>query len=294
MALLLQLLANGIVRAAVYSLLAVGFGLVLRSLRVFHVAYGAQFLAAVYSFYACATVAGLPIWLAAVTGALAGAAIGWATEEVLYQPLYRRQASSGAALIASLGFAIVVENVIVLIFGNDVKTIVYPLAQGYQLGPIILTWIQILQLVTCSLMVTFLMILTRHLRLFKAIWALGDEPQLLPVLGLPLWRLRGVVMIASGLCVGVAASLIGLEVGMDPRMGMNYLLIAAVAVIVGGVDRSIGWVAGAAALALLQSFAIWQLPARWVDSVTLLFLITVLLLCPRGLLGLRRRIEERS
>ena len=77
MALLVQLLANGIVNGVLFALLACGFGLVYRSIRVFHIAFGGLFLIASYAFYGAAIWLHLPLWVAMLTGILVGAFSGW-------------------------------------------------------------------------------------------------------------------------------------------------------------------------------------------------------------------------
>ena len=80
--------------------------------------------------------------------------------------------------------------------------------------------------------------------------------------------------------------------GMDPHVGMHYLLLGSVAVFFGGVDRYWAWGAGAMLLAALQSLAVWKFSAQWTDLVTFGVLIFVLLFRPQGLFGLRKRLEE--
>ena len=213
-------------------------------------------------------------------------------EKFLYRPFFRRDAGSGSVLVASLGLSIIVQNLFALLFGNEIKTISRGIADSYHLGPIMLTEIQLLQFIISCIVVTIFCLATKHLNSFKAIWAMGDEAELIPVLGLPLFRLRSLVLILSSVCVAIPACLISIDVGMDPHMGMSYLLIAAVAVIAGGVNSYRGWILGSAILALSRSLALWKLSANWVDLGTFSFLIIILLLRPQGLLGSRSRLEE--
>ena len=129
-------------------------------------------------------------------------------------------------------------------------------------------------------------------RYFKAIWAMGDQAELIPVLGLPFGKLRLIVMATGGMLVAVPAMLISYDIGMDPHAGMHYLLLASVAVFFGGVDRYWAWGLGAMTLCALQSLTVWQFSARWIDLVTFGVLIFVLLFKPQGLLGMRKRLEE--
>ncbi len=90
----------------------------------------------------------------------------------------------------------------------------------------------------------------------------------------------------------MAAVLVGLDVGIDPHVGMNAVVIAAVALIVGGVGIFEGAAFGALLVGCLQSIAVWQMSARWQDMVTFLVLIIFLLFRPQGILGRRGRMEE--
>jgi len=91
------------------------------------------------------------------------------------------------------------------------------------------------------------------MRTFKIIWAMGDEPGLVPVLGLPLMRYRALVFALSAGLARLAGGLIAIDVGIDPHMGMSYLLIAAVAVLVGGIDQYSGYYCRAANPIALQT-----------------------------------------
>ena len=292
MNLVLQLLGNGIVQGAVATLYAAGFGFVYRSFRVFHIALGAQFVISCYAFYLCAAVLHLPLGVA-VCGALALSVLfALAVEWVVYRPFFRRGCSPGAMMIASLGVMIIVENLVALAFGNEVRTVSSRLEPSIAFAGLRFTRIQLLQVAVGLGAFAAAGALVRFGRWFKAVWAMGDQPGLLPVLGLPLLRLRLLVMGLSGALVATAAMLISWDVGMDPHVGMHYLLLGSVAVFFGGTDRYWAWGAGAMLLSVLQSLAVWQFSARWTDLVTFGVLIFVMLFRPQGLFGVSKRLEE--
>ena len=294
MNLLLQLLANGVVNGALYMMLAVGFGLVYRTTGIFHIAYGGLYIAAAYLFYTFAALVHLPIMASVLLTVGCSAVLGYLMEYCLYRPFYRRQASSGVMLIASLGMFIIIENIIALLFGNEIKSISRGLAESWRIGPLLLTDIQVAEFAIGLVAVGLFWFLVRRLWIFKAIWAMGDEPDLIPVLGLPLFWLRNVVFMLSSVFVAVPACLICLDVGVDPHMGMSYMLIAVVSVLAGGIGRINGWITGAVLLAILQSLAVWKFSSRWIDLVTFGLLVLMLLLRPHGLISTHSRAEERS
>lgn len=294
MNLLLQLLANGIVNGVLFAMLAFGFGLVYRSARVFHIAYAGIFLIATYAFYAANTLLRLPLWLSLPMGVFVCGAMSWAMELWLYRPLFQMKASAGAVMVASMGAFIIIENVLTLVFGNEVRSLNREIAFRIQLGAIVLTSIQLLQFGIGALLLALLAIAIKKQKAFKIIWAMGDEPDLIPVLGISINKYRSMVFVLSAVMGGTAACLIGLDVGVDPNMGMTYLLIAAVAVLSGGIDRYIGWVAGGFILALFGSIVVWKVSAEWIDLTIFGFLLMVMLLRPQGLFGLKKRLEEKA
>ena len=288
MNLFLQLLGNGIVQGAVAMLYAAGFGFVYRSFRVFHIAMGAQFVFSCYAFYLCAARLKMPLAVAVlgvlVLSVLFAAIIEWA----VYRPFFRKGCSSGVVMIASLGVMIVLENAI----GNEVKTISNSLEPSVAFAGLRFTRIQLLQFFGGVVVFAAVGALVRLSKWFKAVWAMGDQPELLPVLGLPLSRLRLMVMALGGILVAIAAMLVSWDIGMDPHVGMHYLLLGSVAVFFGGTDRYWAWGAGAMLLSILQSLAVWKFSARWTDLVTFGVLIFVLLFRPQGLFGVSKRLEE--
>jgi branched-chain amino acid transport system permease protein len=290
MALLIQLLLNAIVKAAIFSLMAVGFGLVYRSLRFFHIAFGAVYVASAYGMVA-GMVLGLPIGFA--VGVLTGIILGVSMDRGVYLPLETAGASKSVLFVASLGVYIVLVNTIPLIFGNEMKVLYTGSEPSFGVGSLILTRIQIIQLFTGGGSVVAFWLLVRKSTFFKAIWAMGEAPELVLVLGLPRNQLRLVLFGASSFFGSLAALLTAMEVGIDPHVGMQALLVGAVAVLVGGVDVFWGWIGGAVILALLQSLAVWQFSSRWGTLITFTMLIITLLARPQGLFSPAKRREER-
>lgn len=292
MNLFLQLLGNGLVQGSVAMLYAASFGFVYRSFGVFHIAMGAQFVFACYAFYTCATVCGLSLMVAVPIVLALSVAFAAVIELAVYRPFAKKRCSSGVVMIASLGVMIVMENLVALIYGNEVKTISNQLEPSVAFAGLRFTRIQIVQFLVGLGVFAVVGAAVRYGKWFKALWAMGDQSELLPVLGLPVKWLRLGMMMLSGLLVAVPAMLISWDIGMDPHMGMPYLLLGSVAVFFGGVDRYWAWGVGAMLLAALQSLAVWKFSAQWNDLITFGVLVFVLLFRPQGLFGIRKRLEE--
>lgn len=292
MTLFLQLLANGLVNGVLFALLAVAFGLVYRSARVFHVAFGTLYVVSAYLLYAAVTWGQLPIWIGTVLAIIASAVLGAGTEAGFYRLFETRRSGAGVVIVASLGLFIVMENLVAMFFGNDVRTIPRGVVQSVSFGGIRLTSVQLMQLSVGIAVLIGLAVAIRRVRALKAIWAMGDEPELLAILGNPLRRYRMIVFALATALAAVSACLIGIDTGMNPHMGMHYLLIAAVGMLAGGTDRFMGWVAGGFLLAVLHSLIVWKLSSQWMDLATFGTLVLILLFRPQGIFGVKRRLEE--
>lgn len=292
MSLLLQLLANGCIDGLLFALLACGFGLVYRAAQVFHIAFAGLFLLAPYLAFWMEKYAQTPIWVAIPTAVLAAGVVGWLMERCFYRHFRARGSSAGAVMVASLGLLIIIENSLALAFGDEVKSLTRPGLHGVHWGPLRFTGIQLLQGAAGACALVAFIQWARRSRSYRFIQAMADEPDLLPVLGHNPDPYRALVFLISGLLGGLSACLIALDVGIDPHMGMTYLLIAAVAVLAGGTDRMKGWIIGGFLLALVQSAVMWGLSSRWRDLFTFATLVAVLIFRPRGVLGVRQRVEE--
>ena len=292
MTLLLHLFINGLVQGMPLACLAVGFGLVYRSLKIFHLAMGAQFILTGYILYALMDWFHMSLVTAVPLTLVLAVAFGALIEKAVYLPFFKKKSSAGVTMIASLGVMIIVENVIALIFGNNVKSISTDLEPIYLWHGLKVTRIQLIQFLICGACFGGLGYLIQRSKWFKVIWAMGDQPKLVPVMGLPLNTIRLVIMCLAAFMVAVPSVLIGYDVGLEPHTGMSYLLTASVAVFFGGLDRYWAWGIGAICVAILQSVVVWLFSGEWISFVTFAILVFVLLFKPNGLFGVRKRMEE--
>lgn len=287
-----QLLVNGIITGTAYALVAMGFALIYSTTKTFHFAHGAVYTLAAYLFYTLFTLLHVPM-LFAIAGTIVVIAIcGVALDRLLYAPLVAKASSPLVQMLSSLGLYIVTINVIAIFYGNEAKTLSPDVPPTYQLGGIILTRSQILIAASSIVMCTGLLFCLRKTRLGKFIRAMRDDPALVSALGVDPQYIRRYVFAIGSAFAAVAAALVGLDVGIDPHIGMPIVLTGAIAMIVGGVGVYEGAAFGAVLLGILQSLAIWRISARWQEGVTFIVLIAFLLLRPEGIFGTRRRVEE--
>ena len=289
MELLLQLLINGMISSAVYSLLAVGFGIVYRSLKFFNISYGALYLVASYSAIYFANKLNMPFVLNILMGITVAVVISILIEKLVFIPFEKKEAGTGILFVVSLGVFIIIQNFIAMFFGNDIKTLSFPLEGSLTFGEFVITKIQIAQLLVGFTVVILFWLLTKKSVFFKSLWAMGDNPSLIKVLGYPYYKMRIILFSLSAVFVSLASFLTTIDIGIDPHVGMKALLIGAVAVIVGGINNFWGWVVGAILIGVLESVSVWKLSSNWSELVIYSLLIITLLFKPEGIFNIDKR-----
>jgi branched-chain amino acid transport system permease protein len=290
--LLLQLLANGIINGCLFALLAVGFALIYNTTRVFHIAYGATYTVAAYLCYFFLVRMQWTIPAAIGGTVLLTSLLGVLIQVFVYAPLERKRASLLVALLSSLGLDVVLVNLIPMFFGNETRVLRPGAEPVLTVGPVFLSGIQLAVLVTAALLLSLVLLLLRYSRLGSMVRAVRDDPILAVVMGIDQGQVRLAVFAAGSALAGMASILTALDVGVEPNVGMPALLVAAVALIIGGVGSFGGAVVGGFFLGVLQSLIVWRVSTRWTDTITFTLLILFLLFRPQGLLGTRHRLEE--
>lgn len=289
---LAQLLINGIVMGCLYSLVGLGFGLIYNTTRIFHFAHGAVYTICAYFVYAFAIGAGLPFWASIILVLILTCALGVFLEKGIYYPFSKAGSSLLILMLASLALYIILVNFIALFFGNETKILSPGVQTTYHFGSLILTKIQIFEVLVFLILFFGFWLLLKKTGLGRTIRALRDNPDLVTALGVNVKKVREIVFVLGSLLAGVAALLSAFDVGIDPNSGLSALLAGAVAVIVGGIGIFEGAAVGGLTLGILQSLVIWQTSARWQEAIVFVVLIFFLLFRPEGLFGQRKRLEE--
>ncbi len=284
-----QFLVNGIITGVLYSLLAIGFALVYNTTKVFHIVAAAIYVFAAFMFYLFAVPLGLPILVAALISILLTMGLSLLTDVSVYRPLKKRKASNNVAMIASIGMMTVIVNLLAMFFGNETKVIDNTIHRSFNLGNIIITTPQMWQLVVggivCALFLLFTGLTSWGIR-FRALKADGV---LYETMGYDTSRTRTFVFLMSGAFIAIGSCLTVYDIGLDPHMGMNVLINAMVAMIIGGMGRFSTCVIGGITLGVLQALTVYQFSSNWQNAVTFVLLLILLFLRPQGIAGYKQR-----
>lgn len=289
----MQILANGLIQGLVFALLAVAFNTVFLPTKVFFVAQAGVYALAPYlALQLMRWGMPAPVWIGAPM--LVCAAVAALMEVGSHRRLVRREASDGTHLIVSLGLTIIIVQAVAMIWGNDTQVLRKGIDAVVRPGGIVLTRSQLITGgVSAGLIGMYLFWLSRT-NLGLQFRALADNPIQLALFGYNTDRLRVLVFAVAGGLTACASLVTAFDIGFDPHGGMHAMLLAVVAVIIGGRGSFLAPVIGGILLGLLRAQVVWHWSARWQEAATFALLALFLLFRPQGLLGRKMRLEAES
>ena len=191
-------------------------------------------------------------------------------------------------VFASFGMALVVRNVIGLIFGLSPelysKDIAF--AKVLSLDPLILVKPdQVFVLLGAVALMLILHLVLSRTTFGYALRAVAENPSLAQVNGVNLSRTIMYVWLIGGALAAVAGVFYGLSHQLIPVMGRDLVLPIFAATIVGGIGSVYGAVLGGFIVGIAGNLALVVLPSGYTPSVPFLLIIVVLMLRPHGLFG---------
>lgn len=283
---ILQVIINSLIAGSIYSLIAVGFSLIYQTTRFFHFAHGAIYTFGVYLAYVFYTQIGFSQWIAFPIACAGTVAIGSTLDLVVYRPMRRRKATDLTLLIASLGLYTVLQNIISIIWGDDTKTMRKgDVVEGHEFLGARITDIQILIIITSIVLMVLMALMMTRTKFGKTLRALADDPDLSRLSGINSDRYILYAFALGSFLAAVASIMISFDTDMTPTMGFNALVMAVVAVIVGGIHSLPGAALGGLLIGLAQNLGVWFLPSKWQDTIVFGILILFLIFRPYGILG---------
>jgi branched-chain amino acid transport system permease protein len=282
-----QFLANGIVAGSVFALIALGFALIFTASRVFHFAHGGVYTLSAFAGYSALVTFHLGAIAAFAVAILVAVLLGALINAALYEPMRDGGVSSFVMMICSFGILIILTHVAAIVWGTN-PVVLWRGGQEtvYGLGPVHITGRQLGIVGFAAALGAALWIFFQRFRLGIAIRALGNDSELALITGMPARKLRHISFAVGSGLVGISSLLIGFNVGIiDFNMGFDIILMATVAMIIGGLGNVGAAAGGGFALGVIQNLALWKIESKWQMALSFAILILVLLFRPSGFFG---------
>jgi branched-chain amino acid transport system permease protein len=279
----IDLTLNGISTGAIYALVALALVLTWRATRIVNFAQGGMLM--ITTFIASSVIASSgSYWLGFAVALVCGLLLGAVVERGLM-----RRVEGGPplnAVIVALGLLILLQALAGMIWGNTPRS--FPPAfsiRGYDVGgtrvlfaPNNTFTVLVVVAVTAALAVLF-----RGTALGLKMRASAFGPEVARMLGVRVGRMFTLGWALAALVGSLAGLLVAPEVFVGPNQFDPILIFGFTAAVLGGLDSPVGAVVGGVLLGLALSYVSGYEGSSLVTLASLVILIAVLMIRPRGL-----------
>jgi len=271
---------------SLYALMALGLVLVYGILRLVNFAYGELIMIAGYTLY---LLNGSPVpWLVMAACAVVAAVLASVlTERVAFRPV--REKSLTAMLITSFAVSTLFQNAALLFISPRARVVPLPdlFSESLVVGGLFVPIRDLIAVAVTLIMLAAFTVLLNRTVLGIALRAAADNFRMTRMLGVPANLIISVAFAISGLLAGtVALFWLGRTASVTPGIGLEPLIVAFVATVLGGLNSLVGAVVGGYALALITVGINTFLPQVLVDyrqAFAFGLVILILLFRPEGL-----------
>jgi branched-chain amino acid transport system permease protein len=293
MAIIPQLIANGIIAGGIYALIAVGYSLIYTILKFINFAHGEMVMFGAFIGWVFVMQFQQHIIIAALIAMLCCGLMGYIIEKIAYKPL--RKKNKLYVLLTAIAMSFLLQGIAILIFGAKVRTFsTGQIAEGHDILGAIMTNTQLTIIVVSLILLLIITCAIKKTKIGKAIRAVADNQETAQAVGIPVDKIISIVFIASSMIAAVSGILIGYEQNMTPTMGVMLGVKAFTAAVVGGIGNVYGAFLGGYIIGLAENLGIIFLPAGYKDAIAFIILMIMLYWRPTGLLGKKTEEEVRS
>ena len=280
----MEILIYGAVTSAIYALLAVGFTLIFGVARILNLAHGSFYALGAYGTYVLTSIAGLPLWSAALIAIVFVALFGVVVEKVLIRPLRHSQLG---VLMISLAVALIVEQTLFLVFGSEYRNVPSFVDTKINLGGVDVAGQRLLTLAVASVAIGALYMFIQFTRLGSAILAISQDPEAAKYMGIPSDKIFSLVMAISAALAALAGVMAGPFLSVQPSMHLLPIVKAFAIVVVGGLGSIPGSIAAAFLLGYAETCVAYLISSSWTEIVSVLATLLMLVFRPAGIFGKR-------
>lgn len=293
MDLLPQVLADSLLLAGLYSLMAVGMSLSFGIIRIVNFAHGEMVMLGAYGAYWLFVLLGIDPLVSLPLVLIAGFCFGW----VLFRAVIAKvlDAPHLNQILLTFGIGLVIQNFVVLMWSANARSTTPDYAtSSWIFGNLFLPQGRVIAFIVASALITLLIVWLNRSETGRATRAVAENRAAATLMGINVRKIYALsfgVSCALGAATGVIVSFV---ITITPLMGFPILIKAVAIVILGGMGSIVGAVAGAFILALGETFLSYYVieGAGWAEGLAFVSIFAILLLRPRGIFG--QAVETQS
>lgn len=278
-----QLVLSGIFIGGIYALMSMGLTLIFGVLRVVNFAHGEFLMLGMYGAWAVTRLLGLNPYLAAIAVVPAMFLFGAIVHQIIIRPSLDKPHL--VVVFATMGLSIFMQNVALMVMTADLWDVPPMFGSSVHVGPFYFKAELLLGFAITILCTLALQWMIRSTFLGKAIRATVQDGEAAMLMGVPVPRIFLITFAGGSALVGVAACVMMPLFSVFPTVGLNFVLIAFVIVVLGGMGSIEGALLGGICIGVVQSLSGYYIAPAFGQMFFFILFLVVMIFRPNGLLG---------
>ena len=255
-------------------------------MRVVNFAHGEFLMLGMYAAFWAFTLLHADPYLTLVVAVPLFLALGWASYVLVVRPIVHT--SHNVQVFTTVGLSIALQNVALVLWTADAHFIRTPYySVVVRLGSAAFNLAQLVAFVIAVLATAALFAFLRWSYTGKIMRATAQDRQAASLMGIDTGRVYSLTWAVGVTCVGVAGILLAPVYPVYPTVGLQFVLIAYVAVVLGGLGDMAGALIASLIVATVEVVGSYLIGTAWKEILYLLLFIGILVVRPAGLFGQR-------
>jgi len=284
---IVDVIISGLTNGSVYALMAVGLTLIYGVTKAFNFAYGSFFNLGGYCAWILIGIVGLAggyfsIFLAVVPVLFV---VGYLLEKVLVAPLRKYEDWENKVMMMTLGLALFMDNLYVVVFGGRVKSLPPILEGTLEVGQLVFTYLDITIFFLSIGGILLFGWLLNNTRIGMAVKAVAQNPEGARIVGIPKERIFAATFAISTVMVGFGGILLSQKYFISPMSGGGIMVKSWVITAFGGMGSIRGGLYAAFIIGMMEAFVGWGFGMSYGMIALFILLLTTLVVRPQGLMG---------
>jgi len=280
-----NLLLAGVTLGAVYVLMAMGLTIVYGVAKVFNYAQGSFFCWGGYFAWYLIERFQWNYLISILVTIVISFFFGILFENIIVLPLRRFPNWEFTVIIVTLGCALLLDNLILVLFGPLSKTLPFLMEGVITFGNFTISIHNMLMILIAMAILVTLDLFLKKTRTGMAMRAVSQDITGAKIVGLPVNRLYSYSFGIATMLSAMSAILLIPRTLLYPLVGWTTLLKAFVVIVLGGLGNIKGTIIAAIILSIVEIFTSYLIGGIWAMPIFIIIMIVILIFKPKGLFG---------
>jgi branched-chain amino acid transport system permease protein len=285
---MLSSIVQGLLIGSIYGFVALSLTLIFGILKIINFSHGQLFMIGMFVAYFICTALGISPYIGLFLAAIIMFILGYFIQDKLIKPVLKKESGVRepiSALLLTAGLGIVFENLMLVIFGSNYRTLSQASVDTVKISDVILPLPQVYAFLIALVCMAAFYLFLKKTELGRIIRAVGQDRRTAYLMGINVERTFAICYGLGCASLGIAGALILPFYYLHPSVGNVFGNIAFITVVLGGLGSMPGAIIGGLLLGVAQSVASIYVPNTLSLTIVFYLFLVFVFIRPRGLMG---------